>query len=324
MRSPSKLPVAPGLFALLTLAALACSSLMAKPPATGIPGGQASQAADTTTIPTQESLAQTLMQTAEAAASQVAPAAGAAMSTVQAAASQAQPTVEAATTQLQPTLQAVMQTAQASLGQLMPTIEALGTQAGNIVQTPQPVGQGSAASVVQAYAQQILGTSVTVQKAGGLTADIASQIKIPPSALSAQDAVAKVALQTYGALLNGGAGSVSYGSGAVSGDVSADINSSSLGAFSFELNTSPATEADAKAAALQAFPGLSSRSFTAETASAGFAWKAQRQTPGFDPKTKQPTLVNETVLLGIIPGSAGKSTAYAVVGKGDFAAQLNP
>ena len=72
MRSRSKFPVAPGVFTLLTLAALACSSLMGKPPATGIPGGQASPAAEATSVATQEGFAQTLMQTAEAAASQVA------------------------------------------------------------------------------------------------------------------------------------------------------------------------------------------------------------------------------------------------------------
>jgi hypothetical protein len=330
MRSPSKLPVAPGLFTLLTLAALACGSLMGRPPATLPPSGSARPTATPTSFLGVDP-AQALMQTAQAAATQMQAVPGAAVGTAEAAAEQEVPTAvvalqtaQAHATQLQPTVQAALETAQAAIGRFVPTVEALSTQAGNLVQTAQPVGQESAVTVIHTYAQQVLGLSVTVQKAGGLTPDIAPQIHLPPDGASAQNAVSKVAVHTYAALLTGGAGSVSYGTGVVSGDLNVDLNGSSLGAFSFDIGALPTTEVEARALALEVFPGLRLRSFTAEVAPKGYAWKAQGQVAGFEPKTKQATLVTETVLLGILPDESGRSTAYAIIGRGDFSAQLKP
>jgi hypothetical protein len=134
-----------------------------------------------------------------------------------------------------------------------------------------------------------------------------------------------VAVQTYAALLQGGAGSVSYGSGSVAGDVTVDINSASLGAFSFESGSPvPGSEAEALTLVLQTFPGLSNRTFTAISTSQGFAWVAEGQVPGFDLQTLQATLIAEKVQIGVVPNGARRSSVYAVVGKGSFAATLTP
>ncbi|MCC7360915.1 MAG: hypothetical protein IT317_15640 [Anaerolineales bacterium] len=237
----------------------------------------------------------------------------------------------ATVTALAATAQAVAGTVVANVTELAPTAEALVTQAGEAAETAEAfatnaqVDQATAQAAIEQYAQQVLGTTVTVLRAGGLEADIQRQIKLPQDGDQAQAATAGLALQSYGALLDGGAASVSYGSGVVAGDLTVDINSSSLGAFSFDsAAATPSTAADALALALQTFPALADRDFSPYPVQVGYAWKFIGDVPGFDPKTLQAGLTGEAVLLAVTPAGFKRSVISVVVGKGDFAAQVFP
>jgi hypothetical protein len=71
----------------------------------------------------------------------------------------------------------------------------------------------------------VLGISVKNVQAGGLTPNIQHLLQLPQAVDAAQKSGASVAVKTYGAILNGGASSLSYGSGTISGDLNVDINS---------------------------------------------------------------------------------------------------
>lgn len=233
------------------------------------------------------------------------------------------------------TAQAFQATLNAASAETQPTLAAAATQAAGLAATAQAafttitppaiVNEVDASAVISQYAQDVLSISVTIVRAGGLTHDIDRQINLSQEGDSAQSGTARVAVQTYAALLQGGACSVSYGSGTLAGEVTVDINSASLGAFSFESDRPvPGSEAEALALVLQTFPGLSNRAFTASSAAEGFAWVAEGEVPGFDRQTLQATLIAEKVQIGIVPNGARRSSIYAVVGKGSFAANIVP
>jgi len=232
------------------------------------------------------------------------------------------------------TAEVLAATLAAKATEMAPTTQALASQAIEAVATaataaaqitpPEVTDEAAATAAITKYAQDVLGLEVKIIKAGGLTADIQRMIKLPEAGDAAQGAGSKAAVETYGALLNGGAASVSYGSGTIAGDLTIDINSSSLGAFSFDSGTVPRTRADALALAKQTFPGVADRSFIAFPVTQGYAWVAEGQVPGFDAATGQGTLVAEAVLLAVTPGIPLRSAVSVVVGKGDFAGEVVP
>jgi hypothetical protein len=254
--------------------------------------------------------------------------------TAQAVAQTAQAAGGSAIANLPPTATALAATAQAAAATLSakatdtaPTLQAAITQAGDFVETAQAaatvVGDDEAQAVIQQYAQEVLGITVTIVRAGGLTADIERQVQLPEDGEDAQASTASVALKSYGAVLDGGAASVSYGSGVVAGDISVDINASSVGAFSFEMAT-PDDRSDALALALETFPALADHTFTTFPVTRGFAWVALGNVPGMDARTGQATLVAEEVLLAVTPLALGRGIVSVIVGKGDFAADIVP
>jgi hypothetical protein len=266
--------------------------------------------------------AQALAQTAEAGGQQ----AGTALAHLPATATAFAATAAA----LGATAQAMGGTVAANVTNLAPTAVALVTQAGDAAATAQAfatnakVDEATALNAVTAYASDVLGLSVTVLRAGGMEADLTKQIKLPIDGNEAQAAIAEVALESYAALLNGGAASVSYGSGQVAGDLTVDINASSLGAFSLDIASQPTSRAEALALARQTFPGLAERDFGPYPAQVGYAWQFIGPVPGFDPKTFKAGLTAEAILLAVTPTGLNHTIVSVVVGKGDFAAQVFP
>ena len=230
------------------------------------------------------------------------------------------------------TAEVLAATLAAKATEMAPTTQALASQAIGAVATaapaaaqitpPEAVDEAAATAAITKYAQDVLGLEVKIIKAGGLTADIQRMIKLPEAGDAAQGAGTKAAVETYGAILNGGAASVSYGSGTVAGDLTIDINSSSIGAFSFDSGRVPRTRADALALAEKTFPGVADRSFIAFPVTQGYAWVAEGNVPGFDAATGQAKLVAEAVLLAVTPGIPLRSAVSVVVGKGDFAGEV--
>jgi len=258
--------------------------------------------------------AQALAQTAAAAAG---PAAGTAAAGLPGAATSLAGTAVAAATQFGPTSQALASQAVAAVTEAATAVAK--------ITPPAAVSEADASAAITTYAQSILGISVTIIKAGGLTADIQNLLQLPHAGDAAKNSTASVAAKTYGAILNGGASSLSYGSGSISGDLTIDLNSSSLGAFSFDSGVSPNSQAEALVLALKTYPGLANRSFSpVPIPQQGFFWGAAGQVPGYDSGTKKPAVVAEAILLAVTPILLGHSAVSVVVGKGDFAGNVLP
>jgi hypothetical protein len=232
------------------------------------------------------------------------------------------------------TAQALLQTAQAGATDMAPTANALASQAAQFAATaatslaeitpPALIDEAEAAPVITQYALTVLDVNVTIIKAGGLSGDIQRLLQLPQSGQSAQKSAADLALKSYGAIVNGGAASVSFGSGTLSGDLNVDLNAASLGAFTLDGGFMPATEAKSQALALEKYPGLAGRTFTSFPIGNGFAWSAQGEAPGFDADTGEAAQIPEAVLLTVTPGLPGRALVSVVVGKGDFAADVLP
>jgi hypothetical protein len=64
--------------------------------------------------------------------------------------------------------------------------------------------------------------------------------------------------------------------------------------------------------------------YTPQTVTKGFAWYAKGTDQGYDLKTKKVTVLAEAVILYVLPGTGGKATVTATVGRGDFATTVKP
>jgi len=226
------------------------------------------------------------------------------------------------------TLSAAATTASAASTKVAATAAAVATKAAGVKATLTPfatTGSEAATQAITSYASSVLGINVTVKKAGGLTGDVTKTITQMPSGATAQSAVTKLAVTTYGAILSNGGASLSYGKGTVTGDVTIDVQGSSLGVYSLVVSNTGALDANsALTLAKNTFPGVAGYTFTPQTVSKGFAWYAKGTDQGYDLKTKKVTVLAEAVILYVLPSTGGKATVTATVGRGDFAAMVKP
>lgn len=189
-------------------------------------------------------------------------------------------------------------------------------------------GAADAEAAIVSYASDVLGLSVAPLYAGTVTREVNRALVLSAQGQSAQNAVVDLALVSYGAVFANGAAALSYGDGAISGDLEVDINTASLGAYSVLVGgTAPDTETEALTVVLGIFPGLADRAFSQSPASDGYAWRYQGQISGFSAESFQATLVAEAVQIGLATGRGprgGQAVAYAIVGRGSFASDLMP
>jgi hypothetical protein len=190
---------------------------------------------------------------------------------------------------------------------------------------PVATGAQAATDAITSYASSVLGITVTVKKAGGLSGDINKALSQSPKGSAAQLSAVNLAVISYGAILTNGAASLSYGSGTVTGDVTVDVQGSSLGVYSLATTYSGTLDANAALAlAKKTFPNLSGFSYTAQTVTKGFAWYAKGNIKGFNTQTKKFETMAEAVILYILPTTTGKATVTATVGRGTFATAVKP
>ncbi|MBM4425475.1 MAG: hypothetical protein FJ030_19215 [Chloroflexi bacterium] len=159
--------------------------------------------------------------------------------------------------------------ASTNVAQAAVTAAAAATKASGIKATLTPfatTGSSAATTAITSYASSVLGISVTVKKAGGLTGDVTKSLTQTPSGSQAQLSAVNLAVTSYGALLSNGAASLSYGSGTVTGDVTVDVQGSSLGVYSLMASYSGTLDANsALTLAKNTFPGVSGFSYTQQT-----------------------------------------------------------
>jgi hypothetical protein len=180
-----------------------------------------------------------------------------------------------------------------------------------------------AAEAIQTYAEEVLGISVTIKKAGGFSSTfIRDQVQIPKGS-TAQSATVKLALKNYGAVLSNGAATLSYGSGTVSGDITVDVQASSLGVYSLVVASAGTLDANSALTLAKAtFPGLEDLTYTAYTTTKGFAWYAKGSVTVIDPKTRKAVTTSQVAVFYVLPGTNGKANVSATVGRGEFAKTL--
>lgn len=132
-------------------------------------------------------------------------------------------------------------------------------------------------------------------------------------------------MKTYGATLKNGAASLSYGSGTITGDVTVDVQTSSLGVYALIVPTKAALDANsALALAKTTFPLLAGLTYTPYTVTGDYAWYATGSATTIDPKTREAVTTAQAVLLYILPDRSGQASVTATVGRGQFAASVIP
>ncbi len=221
-------------------------------------------------------------------------------------------------------------TAAAIATKTIATSQAISTKAAQVKLTLTPgttTGAQAATTAITDYASSVLGIKVTVKQAGGLTGQVTRTISQTPKGGTAQQAVVKLAVITYGATLSNGAASLSYGTGTVTGNVQVDVQGSSLGVYSLLTTSTSTSTLDSSAAlslAKKTFPNLANFPYTAQTVTKGYAWYAKGSVTGYDTSLKKFVTLAEAVILYVLPGTNGKATVTATVGRGDFATAVKP
>jgi hypothetical protein len=219
-------------------------------------------------------------------------------------------------------------TAAAAATKLAGTAAAVATKAANLKATLTPyatTGSDAASQAITSYASSVLGITVTVKKAGGLTGDVTKLLSQTPKSSSAQTATAKLAVTTYGAVLSSGGASLSYGDGTVTGDVTVDVQGASLGVYSLLVSNIGTLNADtALELAKKTYPNLAGFKYSALTVTKGYAWYVRTTVTGYNTKTKKFEQMAESVILYVLPGANGKATVTATVGRGTYATAIKP
>ncbi|MEK7787554.1 MAG: hypothetical protein AAB658_19290, partial [Chloroflexota bacterium] len=207
------------------------------------------------------------------------------------------------------------------------TAQAVAATAGVTVQST--VAPTDATTAITSYASTVLGISVNPIYAGGLNAEVQRAVDTSAQTGSTTPSMVEVAVVSYGAVFADGGATLSYGDGAITGDIQVDINTSSLGAYTLVVaGPMPASEAEALNFVLANFPGLGGRAYTARSAQQGYAWQFTGQTQGYNRDTKQAELIAEAIVIGVAdsggrgPRAGDQVIVYAVVGRGTFATAL--
>jgi hypothetical protein len=223
------------------------------------------------------------------------------------------------------TATAVNQSLSATRTAITNTVRATGTA---VAGTPQartsapslPADEAQAA--LESYAGQVLGISVEVIAAGGLTGEITRTLNQTDESTSAQIFVSTVAGNTYAGVLRNGAASVSYGAGTLTGEIQIDVQGASLGVYSLIVTGTVADADAALALAQQTFPALANYSYVSYATSTGYAWYAySTSVPSIDPATRTVTTTAQAVILFVQPGGRSVSVT-ATVGRGEYAAAI--
>lgn len=177
-----------------------------------------------------------------------------------------------------------------------------------------------AKQVIETYARDELGIAVTVMRAGS---SVIPNLTLSTEAQAAVDAAAELAATTYGAVLTQGGASVSFGSGSVGGDLSAELDYGSLGALAVTATSHPPASASAALSLLQTtFPALSGMSYQPLTSTKlSYSFYATLRDSALNPKTGKIQTVAVAALMGTATVKQ-KVLVWVVLGRGQFATAI--
>ena len=206
-------------------------------------------------------------------------------------------------------------------GGQVPSRTPSGTPVPVTVEVGEKVAEYDASEAIRSYASSVLGIVVTVKSAGGQ----AVTITLPSEAQESVDAAATLAGITYFGILEDALASVSLGDGEISGDMTADIESASLGVFVMtQQGALPASEADALSRIKATFPGIANLDYvTKPQEGKGYSFQATTTTQGLDASSGKVVAVAQSVLVSVTPAlRQGRVLVWAVVANGTLTKAL--
>jgi len=195
-----------------------------------------------------------------------------------------------------------------------------GTPVPVTVEVGEKVSEYDASEAIRSYASSVLGINVTVESAGGQ----AVTITLPGEAQDSVDAAATLAGATYYGILEDAMASVSLGDGDISGNMTADIESASLGVFVLtQQGALPASESEALSRIKSTFPGIANLDYVANPQEGqGYSFQATTTTQGLDASGKV-VAVAQSVLVSVTPAlRQGRVLVWAVVANGTLTKAL--
>ena len=195
-----------------------------------------------------------------------------------------------------------------------------GTPVPVTVEVGEKVSEYDASEAIRSYASSVLGINVTVKSAGGQ----AGTITLPGEAQQSVDAAVTLAGATYFGILKDALASVSLGDGDVSGNLTADIESASLGVFVLtQQGALPASADEALSRIKATFPGIANLDYVAKPQQGkGYSFQATTTTQGLDPSGKI-VAVAQSALVSVTPAlRQGRVLVWAVVANGTLTKAL--
>jgi hypothetical protein len=185
----------------------------------------------------------------------------------------------------------------------------------------EPVPKIEAKEAIQTYALDVLGLDIPDLTAGGKS----GEINLPISTLEGVEFSVGLAGTTYVGIWGRGAASLSFGDSAVSGDLYADVQNGSLGAFAVRVNQDfPVDAPTALGMILTTYPGIGGYEyFETPAEEKGFEFYAGKA-DDIDIQDWGVTLTGTTIRTGVKPGLlGGNSVVWVVVASGALATPLD-
>ena len=200
---------------------------------------------------------------------------------------------------------------------------------GSTTRTPAPITvepgeratEYDASEAIRSYASSVLDINVTVKSAGGQ----AGTITLPVEAQESVDAAVTLAGATYYGILEDALAFVSLGDGEISGNMTADIESASLGVFVLtQQGALPASADEALTRIRSTFPGIANLGYLAKPQEGkGYPFQATTTTQGLDASSGKIVAVAQSVLVSITPAlRQGRVLVWAVVANGTLTKAL--
>jgi hypothetical protein len=188
------------------------------------------------------------------------------------------------------------------------------------VEVGEKVSEYDASEAIRSYASTVLGINVTVKSAGGQ----AGTITLPVEAQESVDAAVTLAGATYYGILEDALASVSLGDGDISGNMTADIESASLGVFVLtQQGALPSSADEALSRIKSTFPAIANLDYVAKPQEGkGYSFQANTTTQGLDASGKI-VAVAQSVLVSVTPAlRQGRVLVWAVVANGTLTKAL--
>jgi hypothetical protein len=205
-------------------------------------------------------------------------------------------------------------------GGQMPNRTPGGTPVPVTVEIGEKVPEYDAREAIRSYASSVLGINVTVESASGQ----AVTLTLPSEAQESVDAAVTLAGVTYYGILENAQASVSLGDGEISSNMTADIESASLGVFVLtQQGALPASTDEALARIKSTFPGIANLDYVARPQEGkGYSFQATTTTQGLDSSGKI-VAVAQSVLVSVTPGlRQGRVLVWAAVANGTLTKAL--